>query len=376
LTVVGRNQVRMTLADLCETRKGTGMEPGTGELTRGLEGYTTRGDFVQTITLQGSDGMTATLLTLGCRIVDLRLADGRPMVLSLPSLQDVEADSSYVGVAVGRTANRICAGRATVGPPLAAPELELNENGTSHLHGGRCAWDKRLFSVRGRGLNWVLLYLFSPEGDQGYPSAVEATVRYELRGEGALCIELSTRNVGDVDTITNMTVHPYFDLSGAGGRTEGAALDWVVHAPECSRYLDLDKGNLPTGQVRSVENSHLDFRKPRALGEKLQGGAGYDNFLVLDNYDARTAQMVCLVSVTAPGPGIRLDVESNQPGFQMYSADGFDGTGALKFAKKGSLAIEPSGYIDACNQAAFPSILLKPGQLRTQWMKFKFTCTP
>jgi aldose 1-epimerase len=339
-----------------------------------LEGYTSHGDYVRAITLNGPDGMKAKILTLGCRLVDLQLGDGHPLVLPLPSLADVEADPAYVGVVVGRTANRIRAGRTSTGPPLEAPALELNENGVSHIHGGRRAWDKRLFSIRGRGPNWVLLYMFSPDGDQGYPSAVDVTVRYELCGGGALCVQLVTRNVGDVGTITNMTVHPYFDLTGSKGRTVGAVLDWVVHAPDCSKHLVLDAENLPTGEKQSVAGTHLDFRKPRALGDKLPVGVGYDNFLALDNQsNMDRAQMVHLVSVTAPSSCIRMDVSSNQPGFQMYSADGFDGTGHLAFAKKGSLAIEPSGYIDACNHSEFPSIFLKPGQYKEQTTMFRFS---
>jgi aldose 1-epimerase len=350
------------------------MKPSSQVPTPALEGYNLNGDYVRSITLDGSDGMKATILTFGGRLVDLRLADGHPLVLPLPSLADVTADAAYVGVVVGRTANRIRAGRTTTGPPFAAPALELNENGVSHIHGGRRAWDKRLFSVRGRGPNWVLLHMLSPDGDQGYSGAVDVTVRYELRGGGALCVELVTRNVGDVGTITNMTVHPYFDLTGAKGRNMGAVLDWVVHAPDCSKHLVLDAENLPTGQIESVEGTHLDFREPRALGERLAVGKGYDNFLALDNKtNMDNAQMAHLVSVTAPSSGVRLDVESNQLGFQMYSADGFDGTGHLGFAKKGSLAVEPSGYIDACNHNEFPSISLEPGQHREQTTIFRFS---
>lgn len=185
-----------------------------------INGFTKDGDYVKTVHLEGADGMRASILTLGARLLDLRLSDGHPLALPFATLQEVEEDAAYVGVAVGRTANRIRGGmlrrRKDRDPAVV---LECNEAGRNHTHGGRRAWDKRLFAVRSASQSAVELFLYSPDGDQGYPSSVEVVVRYELTGRGEIAISLATTNVGTEQTLTNMTVCPTTTL---------------VHEPGCS----------------------------------------------------------------------------------------------------------------------------------------------
>lgn len=175
-----------------------------------INDYTQHGDYVKTIHLTSPQGMKASILTLGARLIDLRLPDNRPLSLSLTTLQQIEADQAYIGVAVGRTANRIKHG---ILPSSRAAhshvELQKNEEDRNHTHGGKRAWDKRLFAVRHVSKSSVDLYMFSPDGDQGYPSSVEVCVRYELRDEGQLAISLITTNVGRHQTVTNMTVRSH-----------------------------------------------------------------------------------------------------------------------------------------------------------------------
>jgi aldose 1-epimerase len=217
--------------------------------------------------------------------------------------------------------------------------------------------------------------MFSPDGDQGYPGAVDVTVRYELRAGGGLHVDLVTKNVGAVSTVTNMTLHPYFDLSGNGGVMEGAAMTWTMHAPRCGRYLPLDANCVPTGEVASVSSEPFDFRTPRAIGLKTPASGGFDSYFVADGaYAESTAQMALLVSIL--GDGVRMEVVSNQAGFQLYTSNGFDGSGCGKFARHGSVAVEPSGFIDATNHGeAFPPIWLASGQTRVQSTTYVFTET-
>jgi aldose 1-epimerase len=107
-----------------------------------LEGYLSSGDYASTVVLVGPDGMSASILTLGARLLDLRTASGRRLVLPLFTLDEVEADGSYIGVAVGRTANRIRDGKLWI-PGCTNHALECNENGVNHIHGGKRSWDKR-----------------------------------------------------------------------------------------------------------------------------------------------------------------------------------------------------------------------------------------
>lgn len=158
-----------------------------------------------------------------------------------------------------------------------------------------------------------------------------------------------------------------------------------MHAPTSDKYLVTDKANIPTGEAASVQETRFDFRTPRKLHDSSSGGgdepfAGYDNYWV-SNYDAAlNGPMVPLLTLTAAAsPGartVRMAVDSNQCGFQLYTSNGFDGTGAYAFAKFGSVAIEPSGFIDAPNHDAFPSIELKPSETRVQVIRYTFSTVP
>ena len=163
---------------------------------------------METITIVSPDGMSASILTLGARLVGLRLGDSRPLTLSFERLEQIEADDAKVGVVIGRIANRIRIARLSRYEHI-DPRAFLEKNDAHklhHIHGGTTAWDKRLFAANHLSDNVVELKTFSPHGDQGYPSSVNVIVRYELRDPGQLVVTLTTTNVGAEPTVTNMTV--------------------------------------------------------------------------------------------------------------------------------------------------------------------------
>lgn len=166
-------------------------------------------------------------------------------------------------------------------------------------------------------------------------------------------------------------MHPYFDLNGLGGRKQGSALTYDMVAPLCSRYLVLDDMNLPTGEIAPVAGTVFDFTKPRKIGKMVPTSGGFDQYLVCDSDATGDDGMRALVTVSSPK--MQLDVLSDQPGFQCYTANGMNGSGPGRFAQHGSIAIEPSEYIDAGNHRNFPSIVLHPGQTRLQRTVYKFT---
>lgn len=169
-----------------------------------------------------------------------------------------------------------------------------------------------------------------------------------------------------------MTVHPYYDLDGCGGRNDGASMSWEMHIPNSSAILELDDAGLPTGETLDVTKTAFDFREKRPIGAVVPATGGFDHFYVIDGHVPEAeAQMQLLVTVDALA--VKLEVSSNQPGFQIYTSNGFSGDPPLLFAKHGSIAIEPSQYIDAGNNSKFPSINLQPGQTRSQQVSYKFT---
>lgn len=152
--------------------------------------------------------------------------------------------------------------------------------------------------------------------------------------------------------------------------------DYEVMAPSSAHYLVLDEENVPTGEVASVAETKFDFRESKKIADGKWPFSGYDQFFVASDETSLDAPMQSLVTVRAPsgehGTGVEMEVVSNQPGFQMYTANGFDGSGPGGFEQYGSVAVEPSGYIDAGNNDQFPTIALEPSQTRRQIIAYRF----
>jgi len=172
-------------------------------------------------------------------------------------------------------------------------------------------------------------------------------------------------------------VHPYFDLSGRGGRVKDAVLDYNVVAPLCANYLVLDADNVPTGEMESVKGTKFDFLALRKIDNGGETFSGYDQYFIASHTSALDGPVKSLVKISAPageyGPAVEMEVLSNQPGFQMYTANGFNGSGYGAFEQFGSIAVEPSGFIDAGNHNEFPTIILQPSETRNQLITYRFT---
>ncbi|KAI0560875.1 galactose mutarotase [Gracilaria domingensis] len=346
--------------------------------TTHIEGTTRNGDFVNTIHLRSETGAEASVLTRGARVLDLRFSTGPNRLITYTDLAAVEADGAAVNVVVGRIANRTRNGRLTRYPQIDSnAHLELNDQGHHHIHGGSHSWDKRLFTVRARTESTVELFMVSPDGDQGYPGIVEVTVRYHLKGDVQLEAALTTKNIGRDPTVSNLTLHPYFDLSGRGGTVADSVLSYRMQATACEQYLVLDDDNVPTGLVSPVQGTRFDFTEERSIDDGSTAVKGYDNFLIAKSSggDGHAMQTLVAVILSEQGSskGVKMEVQSDQQGFQVYTANGFSGAGKEKFAKYGSIAIEPSNLIDACNHDHFPCAALNPNETRTQRISYNLS---
>lgn len=167
-----------------------------------------------------------------------------------------------------------------------------------------------------------------------------------------------------------------------------------MHAPNAQRYLPVDGDNIPTGEISPVTGTRYDFTEERQLGEHdLSGGGpfeGYDNFFVVaDTVDEEDLEERHAVTLTGPPPpdsvkedlknggdagaGMRwrMIVRSNQPGFQVYTANHFGVDVSPSFESFGAVAVEPSIMVDAANNANFPTIVLSPGDSRTQVISYE-----
>ncbi|XP_071337742.1 galactose mutarotase isoform X2 [Trachinotus anak] len=311
------------------------------------------------------------VLTLGAilRSVCSRGKGGQmeDIVLGYDNLEGYVSDKRYLGAVVGRVANRIARGRFTVeGKEY---QLDIN-NGPNALHGGLRGFNKALWlatAVEGG----VQLSLTSPDGDQGYPGEVQVSVSYTLQGE-TLTAEYQARSTKT--TPINLTNHSYFNLAGQG------AADIYDHQVSISAqsYLPVDDTSIPTGEIRAVEGTPFDLRKPVLIGPQLKEVPclGFDhNFCLSSPGDSWTERQAA--RVYHPASGRVLEVSTSQPGVQFYTANFLDGSmagkGGARYGKHSSFCLETQNWPDAVNQVAFPDCLLRPGENYQHVTRFTFT---
>jgi aldose 1-epimerase len=344
------------------------------KVTKSTFGNLPDGSKVEIYTLE-EGSLKARIMTYGARLVSLEVPDrsGKvaDVVLGYDSFEPYTHDpKSYFGAIVGRYGNRIAHGTFTLDGKRY--QLPVND-GANSLHGGLVGFDKLLWTAH-EIPGGVELQLVSKDGDQGYPGTLTARVRYTLEAH-ALKIEYFATT--DKDTVLNLTNHSYFNLAGEG---QGTILNHVVMIP-ADRYTPVDSGLIPTGELAPVAGTPLDFRKPTAIGarindnnEQLRLGRGYDHNYVLGE---KTAGLHEAARVEEPTTGRVLTVSTTQPGVQFYSGNFLDGTLHGKhghvYALRTGFCLETQHFPDSPNQPNFPTTELKPGQTYHNVTVFSFS---
>jgi len=307
---------------------------------------------VQAFSLRSSTGLSATITQYGARIAELLVpvAGGeRNVTLGFDQLEPYLTDRVNLGAVAGRYANRIGGGRFS----LDGREYRLPQNeGRNTLHGGPDGFSYRVWQAEPDG-ETLRLTLHSPDGDQGFPGALDAVVEYRLDGD-ALVIDYAATT--DAPTVLNLTNHAYFNLSG-----EASVLGHMLHIPS-SRITALDAELIPTGEIRDIAGTPLDFRTPTAIGaridepnDQLQLGGGYDlNYALADAPRAAPA-----LAATVSAGGILMTVLTTEPGLQFYSGNFLSGA---PFARRSGLCLETQHFTDSLNKPAFPTTVLRPGE--------------
>jgi aldose 1-epimerase len=277
--------------------------------------------------------------------------------------------TAYFGPIVGRYANRIAKGTFTLDGKQY--KLAIN-NGPNALHGGirgfhSVVWNGKLIP------DGVELTYLSKDGEEGYPGNLSVTVRYTLSKSG-LSIDYSATT--DKDTILNLTNHAYFNLKGSG---KGDILDHSVtlHA---SRFTYADANLVPTGELRSVEGTPLDFRKSTRIGDRID--SDYDQLKIAGGYDQNWVldgggKMAEAAEVYEPTSGRVMRLSTDQPGVQFYTGNFFDGTikgkGGVVYQRRAGLCLETQHFPDSPHHPEFPTTELKPGQRFHRVTVFSFS---
>lgn len=340
------------------------------------------GTEVVAITLTAENGVSAVILSYGATLQKLIAPDSEgklaDVVLGYDALSDYVEHPNYFGVTVGRYANRIAGGRFM----LDGKTYQLPRNdGENSLHGGGKGFDKvawKVISVKSGPTARVVLRHVSADGDSGYPGKLTATVTYSLDETGNL--EIAFDATTDKPTIVNMTNHAIFNMAGEGS-PEGA-MRHMLSIP-ASRYTPVNDKLIPTGELRPVEGTVFDFRKPRRVSDGLRAGAdqqiahgrGYDHNFALDKGVTKAPELVARLE--DPASGRVLEVLSTEPGVQFYSGNFLDGTltgkGGHLYRMGDGIALEPQKFPDAPNQPNFVSARVDPGKPYRHVMIYRLT---
>lgn len=340
-------------------------------------GKTRDGTPVDLYVLRNSKGMEAGICNYGGIVVWLKVPDKHgklgDVVLGYDHLDGYLTNNPYFGCLVGRYGNRIANGQFT----LDGVKYQLAKNdGPNHLHGGVKGFDKVVWSAKSYltpdGPALELEYL-SADGEEGYPGNLSVKAIYTVTEDNALRVDFTATT--DKPTICNLTHHSYFNLAG-----KGDILGHIVMMP-AERFTPVDSTLIPTGELRPVAGTPFDFRKPTAIGarinqddEQLKFGKGYDHNWV---YDKPPGKLTLLARVTEPTSGRVMEVWSTEPGLQFYSGNFLDGTitgkGGWVYQFRHGFCMEPQHYPDSPNKPHFPSTVLRPGQVYRNTIIYKFS---
>lgn len=305
-----------------------------------------------------------TFLNVGARIERWRRLDQHgnwvDLCLFYPDPRGALEDKVFMGVTVGRFANRIADGAFVLNGETV--QLERNEGGLHHIHGGAEGFGQRMWTLGALNERGVSFSLHSPDGDQGYPGAVDMDVDYTLDSEDQL--RISHRARCSRETIVNTTNHVYFNLNGVCFEGDQVQAQSVMNhrlQMAADQYLE-DRGDfIPTGEVRSVENSAFDFRQERALTEPLgQPPALFFNTAYLNPHPDTDH---VFAKVSAPGAAWCLSVATDAPGAVLYN--GFALSKEATFGLYGrmtGLCIEPQNFPDCVNHLEWPTATMTPSQ--------------
>ena len=334
------------------------------------------GSAVEQFTLTNANQVELKAISYGGIITSLRVPDrnGRidDIVLGFDSLAGYLKDHPFFGAIIGRYGNRIGKGQFTLDGK--AYKLATN-NGPNHLHGGNKGFDKVLWSAEPvAGANAIAFTRTSPDGEEGYPGNLRVRVTYTLTDANELIVEY--RATTDKPTPVNLTQHSYFNLAGQ------ASGDILSHelTLNADRYTPVDDTLIPTGELAPVAGTPFDFRKPAAIGARinndhpqLKAGKGYDHNWVLSR---KGTGLQPAARVTEGKTGRTLEISTTEPGIQFYAGNFLDGTLTGKegaaYRHRTGFCLETQHYPDSPNKPKVPSTTLRPGREYRTRTVFKF----
>lgn len=359
----------------------SGLDPAAFDST--INGKTTK-----LYVLKNNNGMEVCITNYGGRVVSLVVPDkdGKPtdVVLGFDNIAqyaDTLNSPSDYGSSVGRYANRIAKGQFKLGDKT----YQLKQNdGENCLHGGGTSgWMNRVYDAEQVGDSILKLTIMAEDGENGFPGTVTATTTYKVTADNTL--DITWEATTDKETIINQTNHNYYNLSGDFTQ---AAYDQVLYV-NADNFTPSDNAFIPTGEIRSVEGTPMDFRQPHAVGDSInsaydqvKNAGGFDHNYCLNTFkDGKGDDTQVCASLYSPKTGIFMEMFTNEPGVQVYSGN-FQGVGrdadivrkhGLKYPKHVSICLESQKYPDSPNKKDWVQPTLKPGEKYYSHAAYRFS---
>jgi len=334
-------------------------------------GTTEGGEQVDLFTIENSSGTAVDIITYGATVNSIftadRNGDKADIIMGFDTIEGHEKLSNYQGMTVGRYANRIADGKFTLDGTVY--DLVRNEKGITCLHGGgelsHAVWKAIIVDDSSVEMTYT-----SPDGAMGFPGKVDFKVTFTLYEDNSFKIDYFA--VSDKKTVINMTNHAYFNLAGKG---DILGHELMINA-DC--YTPTDANSIPTGELRSVEGTAFDFRKPKPIGrdigendEQLIQCKGYDHNFCLNESDGPAAVAY------DPQSGRVMEVFTDLPGVQLYCANFLDGTRAGKngvpLIKHCGFCLETQFYPNTPNMPDFPQCTYDAGEKYESSTVFRFS---
>ncbi len=313
-------------------------------------------------TITNKNGASVDLSSFGAAITSIKVPDKNGKMVDVTQgytsvTPYEESPIGHAGGTIGPCANKIDNGTFKLNDK--EYKLECNkDNGRTHSHGGSDGFDTKNWNaeVLKDGIKFTYT---KKDMEGGYPANVNASVTYKFDNDNRLHIIYEAES--DNDTILNLTNHSYFNLDGAENAEQGSVKNHIVKLPNSSKYTPVNDIAIPTGEIVSVENSQFDFREARKLSE--MNPDGYDQNYCIDGYDGKS--MIKVAEIKSEKTGIQMEVSTNLPGFQFYTANNLGkaeqplGKEGKRYEKHSAFCVEPQFFPNAINTFDEKPILKK-----------------
>lgn len=340
-------------------------------------GKTNEGIETEIFTICNEHGMEVEITNYGATVVSVLVPDKngdiKDVVLGYSDLDGYLKGDKYLGATIGRCGNRIEHGKFKIND--VEYTLAIN-NGNNHNHGGLKGFDKAVWNVENvdEENNSLKLSYLSKDGEEGYPGNLKVNVTFTITEHNELKIDYNA--VSDADTVVNLTNHSYFNLSGDPSKSP---LNHKLKI-NADRFTANNEESVPTGEIRNVESTPMDFRKLKVIGEEINSdydqirfARGYDHNWLINDGESRLRKAATLIDEES---GIVMDTYTTTPGIQLYTSNFLDGTDIgknnIKYEMRSGICLETQYVPNAINNEKFETTLLKSGEEYNHTTSYKF----